>query len=102
MPVGDVLVRDARSDVEHDDTALAVDVVTITKATELLLPSSIPDVELDLAKVLSKKISPRLTIEPSLLRNVRSGNQEGGPRHRAWLNNKIDFDHGGRAQTWTR
>ena len=52
MPVGDVLVGDARGDVEHDDTALAVDVVAVTKTTELLLSSGVPDIELDLTKVL--------------------------------------------------
>lgn len=30
MPVGDVLVCDSRSDIEHDDTALAIDVVTVS------------------------------------------------------------------------
>jgi hypothetical protein len=54
VPVGDVLVCDAGSDVEHDDAALAVDVVSVAETTELLLPSSIPDIELDLAKVLPK------------------------------------------------
>lgn len=52
MPVGDVLVGDAGCHVEHDDTALAVDVVTITKTTELLLTSSVPDIELNLTVVL--------------------------------------------------
>lgn len=52
MPVGDVLVGDARRHIEHDDTALAVDVVTITKTTELLLTSSVPDIELNLTVVL--------------------------------------------------
>lgn len=52
MPVGDVLVSDTRGDIEHDDTALAVDVVTITETTELLLTSGIPDVELNLTEVL--------------------------------------------------
>jgi hypothetical protein len=52
VPVGDVLVCDARSHIEHNDTALAVDVVTITKTTELLLTSSVPDVELNLTVVL--------------------------------------------------
>lgn len=51
MPVGNVLVGDTRGDIEHDDTAIAVDVVTITQTTELLLSSGIPDVELELAKV---------------------------------------------------
>ena len=52
MPVGDVLVGDAGSDIEHDDTALAVDVVSITETAKLFLTSSVPDVKLDLAQVL--------------------------------------------------
>jgi hypothetical protein len=53
VPVGDVLVGDARGDVEHDDTALAIDVVAVAKTTELLLSSGVPDIELDLTKVLA-------------------------------------------------
>jgi hypothetical protein len=52
VPVGNVLVCDTRGNIEHDDTALAVDVVTITQTTELLLTSGVPDVELNLAEVL--------------------------------------------------
>jgi len=52
VPVGDVLVCDTRGDVEHDNTALAVDVVAITETTELLLTCGVPDVELDGAEVL--------------------------------------------------
>lgn len=52
VPVGDVLVCDAGGDIEHDDTALSVDVVSITKTTKLLLSCSIPDIELDIAQVL--------------------------------------------------
>jgi hypothetical protein len=52
VPVGNVLVCDTRSDVEHDDTALSVDVVSITETTELLLTCGVPDVELDGAEVL--------------------------------------------------
>ena len=51
MPVGDVLVRDTGGDVEHDDTALALNVVSITETTKLLLSGSIPDVEADGTKV---------------------------------------------------
>ena len=47
VPVGDVLVGNAGSNVEHDDTALAVDVVAISETTELLLTRGIPDVEAD-------------------------------------------------------
>lgn len=52
MPVGDVLVGNAGGDVEHDNAALAVDVVAVAQTTELLLASGIPDVELDLTVVL--------------------------------------------------
>ena len=52
MPVGNVLVGDTGSDIEHNDTTLAVDVVTITETTELLLTSGIPDIELDGTVVL--------------------------------------------------
>ena len=54
MPVGNVLVRNARSDIEHDDTALSVDVVAISETTKLLLTSSVPHVKLDLTKVLKR------------------------------------------------
>ena len=52
MPVGNVLVCDARGDIEHDDTALSVDVISITQTAKLFLTSGVPDIELDLAKVL--------------------------------------------------
>lgn len=51
VPVGDVLVGDAGRDVEHDDGALAADVVAVTEPAELLLAGSIPDVEADGAAV---------------------------------------------------
>lgn len=53
MPVGHVLVGDTGGNIEHDDTALAVDVVAITETTELLLAGGIPNVELDRTEVLS-------------------------------------------------
>ena len=52
MPVGNVLVGNAGGDVEHDDAALAIDVVSVTKASKLLLSCGIPDIELDVAQVL--------------------------------------------------
>lgn len=52
VPVGDVLVCDTGGDIEHDDAALAVDVVAITQTTELLLASGVPDVELNRSVVL--------------------------------------------------
>ena len=56
MPIGDVLVGDARGDVEHDDATLAVDIVTISQSTELLLPCGVPDIELDLTEVLCPEV----------------------------------------------
>lgn len=52
MPVGDVLVCDPGGHVEHDDTTLAIDVVSITETTELLLAGGVPDIEGDVAEVL--------------------------------------------------
>ena len=54
MPVWDVLVGDAGGDIEHDDTALSVDVVAISQTTELLLTCSVPYIELDLSEVLHR------------------------------------------------
>lgn len=51
MPVGDVLVRDTRGHVEHDDAALPLDVVAVTEATKFLLTGGIPNVEADGTKV---------------------------------------------------
>ena len=51
VPVRDVLIRDTGRHVEHDDTALALNVVTVTETTELLLAGSVPDVEADGAEV---------------------------------------------------
>lgn len=52
VPVGDVLVCDTGGNIEHNDTTLAVDVVTITQSTELLLTGGVPDIELDGTVVL--------------------------------------------------
>ncbi len=60
MPVGNVLVGDSGCDIEHDDTALAVDVVPISETTKLLLSCSIPDIELDPSKILEYHIISRL------------------------------------------
>ena len=54
VPIGNVLVSDTRSDIEHDDTALAADIVAVAEATKLLLTRSIPHVKDDLTKVLRR------------------------------------------------
>ena len=56
MPVGDVLVGDTGSHIEHDNTALAIDIVPISETTELLLTSSVPHVELDSSAVLPTQL----------------------------------------------
>ena len=52
MPVGYVFVGDAGRDIEHDNTTLSINVVSVTETSKLLLSGSIPDIELDLAQVL--------------------------------------------------
>jgi hypothetical protein len=47
VPVGNVLVGDSGSDIKHDDTALSLDIVSISETTEFLLSGSVPDVEAD-------------------------------------------------------
>ena len=51
MPVRNILIGDAGRHIEHDDTTLTLNVVTITKTTKLLLSSGIPNIEADVAKV---------------------------------------------------
>ena len=65
MPVGDVLVCDTRSHVEHDDTTLTLDVVSITETTKLLLASGIPDVEANCAEVGRERQGVDLDTESS-------------------------------------
>ena len=52
VPVGDVLVGDAGRYIEHNDAALAVDVIAVSQSSELLLPCCVPDIELDLTEIL--------------------------------------------------
>lgn len=52
MPIWHVLIGDSRCDVEHNDTALAVDVVSISETTKFFLPCCIPDIELNATVVL--------------------------------------------------
>lgn len=52
VPVGNILVGDTRGDVKHDDSTLSVDVVSISETSEFLLPSCVPDIELDGTEIL--------------------------------------------------
>ena len=45
MPVGNVFVGDSGGDIEHDDRTLTLNVVSVSKSSEFLLTSSIPDIE---------------------------------------------------------
>jgi len=51
VPLGDVLVGLTRSEVEHDDGAVGINVVALAEIAEFLLSSSIPDDEADLTTV---------------------------------------------------
>jgi hypothetical protein len=74
VPVGNVLVGDAGGHIEHDDAALAVDVVAITETTELLLAGGVPHIELDLTQVLRV-----LSVS-----GHRCRNRKVGGRHLRW------------------
>jgi hypothetical protein len=49
VPLGHIGVGDSGAHIEHDDAAVATNVVTIAETTELLLTCGVPNVELDLA-----------------------------------------------------
>lgn len=51
VPLGHVGVGDARADIEHDDAALATNVIAVAETAKFLLTGSVPHVELDLAVV---------------------------------------------------
>lgn len=51
VPVGHIFVCDPGGDVEHDNPALALDIISIAETPELLLASGVPDVEADGAVV---------------------------------------------------
>ena len=55
VPVRDVLVRDARRDIEHNDAALALNIISVSQPTKLLLPGSVPHVEADRAEISGKR-----------------------------------------------
>ena len=51
MPCWHVFICDTRSDVKHNDGALALNVVTISQTAEFLLTSCVPYVECDWSSV---------------------------------------------------
>ena len=51
MPVRYVLVGNSASNIEHDDGALTLDIITVSETAEFLLTSCIPHIEADLPAV---------------------------------------------------
>ena len=47
MPVRHILIRHTSCHIEHDDGALTLNVVAVSKSTEFLLSRCVPDVESD-------------------------------------------------------
>lgn len=71
MPIWHVLVCDTWCHIEHDDAALPIDIISVTKTSKLFLSCGIPDIELDLTQVLLTSI-----------RNESSGLKSGGTYRR--------------------
>lgn len=51
VPVGHVFVGNPRGHIEHDDTALALDVVAVSQTTKFFLSGRVPYVKDDVTKV---------------------------------------------------
>lgn len=51
MPVRDILVGDTSGNIEHDNGALSLDVVSVTKTTKFLLSGGVPNVETNLSAI---------------------------------------------------
>ena len=49
VPLGDVGVGDTRADIEHDDTAVATDVISVSESSKFLLTGGIPNIEDDVS-----------------------------------------------------
>ena len=49
VPLGNVGVGDTRADIEHDDTAVATDVISVSESSEFLLTGGIPNIEDDVS-----------------------------------------------------
>lgn len=92
MPRWDVLVGNAGSDIEHDDTTLAVDIVTISQTAKLFLSGSIPHIELDGAQILYPYLLDSFDNRKCFC--SREGRREesiGGVAHRLKVEG-VDFD----------
>lgn len=45
VPIGDVLVGDAGSDIEHDDSTVGLNIVTVSQPSKLFLPCCVPHIK---------------------------------------------------------
>lgn len=48
VPLWNILIGDSGADIEHDDTAVSTNVITISETTKLFLTGGIPNVEANL------------------------------------------------------
>ena len=70
VPRRHVFVCDARGHVEHDDGALALNIVAISKTAELLLASRIPHVEGNWATVCRESERMNLNAKSCLRKEI--------------------------------
>ena len=47
VPFGNILVGDSGTDIEHDDTTLPANIVSLSESTEFLLTRGVPNIETD-------------------------------------------------------
>ena len=53
MPVGNIFVGYTGGNVKHDNSALALDVITISETSELFLASCVPNIESGMTNLTS-------------------------------------------------
>lgn len=71
VPVGHIFIRDSGGHIEHDDPALALDVVPVAEPAELFLSRRVPDVEADRAEVGREGERVHLDAEGGWIARVR-------------------------------
>jgi hypothetical protein len=54
VPSWDILVSQASSNIKHNNCTLPMNIVTISEATKLLLPNSVPTIKANLPTVCEK------------------------------------------------
>lgn len=56
MPVGNIFVGYTGGNVKHDNSALALDVITISETSELFLASCVPNIESGMTNLTSYSV----------------------------------------------